>query len=359
MTTNNLIRIKDYEANAKKLLPKAAFEFFGEGTGHEDTLKNNLESYKRYRIRPRYLRNVEQRTMRKKILGKDVAIPIGLSPTAIQKLAHKDGECAAAKAAEELGTIYILSLHSTSTMEEVTQAAPKGRKWLQCYIFKVREVAQEIINTAERLGFEGIVLTVDFPVLGSRNIIAQYGHPLPYYLKKAILEKYLDSGIISNSAEVTDPSADWSCIKWLKSITKLPIIAKGILTAEDAILAVEAGVSAILVSNHGARQLDGVPSTIESLPEIVSAVGDKVEVYVDGGIRDGTDVFKALGLGAKMVFIGRPIVWGLFHNGEQGVKNVLTILRNELDKAMAISGCAGLDDITKDKVIHESHYSKI
>ncbi|CAH1226109.1 unnamed protein product [Diabrotica balteata] len=177
--------------------------------------------------------------------------------------------------------------------------------------------------------------------------------------RSILLNKYKDSNTIKNFIDFSDPDADWSYITWLKSITKLPIVVKGVLTAEDAIAAADAGASAIIVSNHGARQLDSLPSTIEALPEVVKAVGRRIEVYMDGGIRDGTDVYKALGLGARMVFIGRPALWGLTHDGEKGVKKILEILKKELDNAMGITGCSKLTDINQDRVVHESYYARL
>uniref|UniRef100_A0A6P7H671 (S)-2-hydroxy-acid oxidase n=1 Tax=Diabrotica virgifera virgifera TaxID=50390 RepID=A0A6P7H671_DIAVI len=262
-------------------------------------------------------------------------------------------------AAQDLETIFILSSHSNSTFEEVSNAAPHGRKWLQLYIFHSREMTKDLVKSAEENGFEALVLTVDFTLFGIRRHLIRTEFIMPPYSQSILLKKYIDNNIISNYVDLGDLQADWSYITWLKTVTKLPIVVKGVLTAEDAIAAVDAGASAIFVSNHGARQLDSVPSTIEALPEVVKAVGHITEVYMDGGIRDGTDVYKALALGARMVFVGRPVVWGLFHDGEQGVKNILKMLKEELDNAMGISGCSKLTDVNQDRVVHKNYYAKL
>ncbi|XP_056644376.1 2-Hydroxyacid oxidase 1-like [Diorhabda sublineata] len=355
----NLVCIDDYQKCSQKTLSKGVYEFFAEGSGQQETLKSNTNAFKKYKIKPRYLCNVAHRNLKIKILGKDISMPIGVAPTAMQKLAHPDGETAIARATQELNTIYIMSIYSTTSIEDVVKAAPHGRKWLQLFIFSDRKINEDVITNAERNGFEAIVVTCDFPVLGIRLASARNKLYLPQHLQLGVLKKYMEQQKMNDIRVISDPSAQWNDIKWLKTITKLPIVAKGILSAEDAILAIEAGVSAIIVSNHGGRQLDSLPTTIEVLPEIVQAVGDKVEVYIDCGFRDGTDVYKAIALGAKMVFVGRPAIWGLAHSGTEGVKNVLNILRNELDVALAISGCCSLDEITPEKVVHESYYSKL
>ncbi|XP_050498007.1 2-Hydroxyacid oxidase 1-like isoform X1 [Diabrotica virgifera virgifera] len=355
----SLVCIDDYEKYAQEKLPKIIYEFFQSGAGRELSLKWNRTSFSRYRIRPRYMKKVDVRNLSTNVLGKPVSIPIGISPVAFHKLAHSDGECGSVKAAEDNQTIFILSSHSNSYIDEVARAAPNARKWLQLYIFQKRSITQDLIQEAESNGFEAIVLTVDFVAFGLRLVNIRNKFKLPPNLCSALLKKYQNNNVLNSLVDISDPTADWNYIKWLKTITNLPIVVKGILTAEDAVLAVEAGVSAILVSNHGARQLDTVPASIEVLPEIVQAVGSRVDVYMDGGIRDGTDIFKALALGAKMVFVGRPIIWGLNHDGEKGGKKILGILKRELDNVMALTGCTSISEINKDVVIHESFYSKI
>lgn len=355
----SLVCVEDYEKHAEQELPKTIFDFFASGAGRQRTLAWNRTAFSKYRIRPKYMHKVNNRILSTKILGKTVSMPIGISPTACQKLAHPDGECGSARAAQEFQTIFILSSHSNSYFEEIATAAPNSRKWLQLYVFKERSITKDLIKQAEDAGFEAIVLTIDFVAVGLRLSIIRNEFKLPSNLCSALLLKYQENNMINNVVDISDPTADWDYIKWLRDITNLPIVVKGVLTAEDAVLAADAGASAILVSNHGARQLDTVPATIEVLPEIVKAVGERVEVYMDGGIRDGTDIFKAIALGAKMVFIGRPVIWGLTKDGEEGAKKILTILKNELDNVMAISGCSQLTDVKPDMVVHESYYSKM
>ncbi|KAG5892955.1 hypothetical protein JTB14_015006 [Gonioctena quinquepunctata] len=366
---SNLVSIREFEEHAYKILPRNALDYYRSGAGQQRTLKQNREAFSRYKIRPRCLRNVEKRDLSTTVLGERVSMPIGISPTAMQKMAHPQGECANVQAAQALGTIFTLSTLSTSSIEEVAQAAPSAIKWYQLYIYKDRDLTRQLVQRAERAGFKALVLTVDAPVFGLRLADIKNKFSLPSHLSLAnfqgrestdIIKKSDDgSGLNTYVNSLFDPSIEWKDIQWLKSITSLPIVLKGILTAEDALLGVEAGVAAILVSNHGARQIDGTPASVEALPEIVKAVGAKVEVYLDGGITDGTDVMKALGLGAKMVFIGRAALWGLVHSGEEGVKKVLNILRNELDTTLGISGCTNISDIKPNMVVHDAFYSKM
>ncbi|KAG6800896.1 hydroxyacid oxidase 1 [Apis mellifera caucasica] len=272
------------------------------------------------------------------------------------------------KTAQGAGTIYILSTISTSSIEEVAEAAPNAIKWFQLYIYKDRNVTINLVGRAERAGFKAIVLTVDAPLFGDRRADIRNKFSLPHHLRLGNFQGKLStkinnaesgSGLSEYVMNLFDASLTWDDIKWLKSITKLPIILKGILTPEDAKLAIENGISAIIVSNHGARQVDSIPATIEALPEIVKAVNGKLEIYMDGGIRQGIDVFKALALGAKMVFTARPLLWGLSYGGERGARAVLEVFRKEIDVAFALTGCATVNDVTKDMIQHESYYSHL
>ncbi|XP_014488456.1 PREDICTED: peroxisomal (S)-2-hydroxy-acid oxidase GLO1 isoform X3 [Dinoponera quadriceps] len=296
-------------------------------------------------------------------------MPLGVAPTAMQRMAHPHGECANARAAQAAGTIFILSTISTSSIEEVAKAAPTGIKWFQLYVYRDRNVTLNLIKRAERSGFKALVLTVDAPLFGDRRADVRNNFMLPSHLRYANFEGDLsqritsvvksDSNLNEYVTELFDSSLTWEDITWLKSITKLPIILKGILTIEDARLAVENGANGIIVSNHGARQIDTVPATIEALPEISRGVGDKIEVYMDGGVTQGIDVFKALALGAKMVFFGRPMLWGLTYDGERGANEVLKLMRKEIDLTFALSGCASIKDVTPDMVVHESFYYRL
>ncbi|XP_045472727.1 hydroxyacid oxidase 1-like [Harmonia axyridis] len=357
---DTLVCIDDYEKYAQSFLPKKSFDFYKSGAGRETTLKDNQLAFSRYKLRPRILRDVSQRDMSTTILGEQISMPIGIAPTSLQKMAHPDGELASAKAAEALGTIFILSTASNSTIEEVAEAAPECAKWFQLYVFNDRNLTKNLIQRAEKAGFKALVVTVDLPVMGIRLADKRNKFTLPQNLEYANFREI--SQILKNKNSkvdlaafingLSDASLQWEDINWLRSITKLPIILKGIMTVEDAVLAAKANVDGIIVSNHGARQLDGTLATIDVLQEITEAVGQKIEVYLDSGIRDGTDVFKALALGAKMVFVGRPILWGLAAGGENGVKNVLGILRREFDTAIALCGCCSISDINSNMIVH-------
>ncbi|XP_022911547.1 2-Hydroxyacid oxidase 1 [Onthophagus taurus] len=365
---DNLVCVSDFESQASKILSRNALDYYKSGAGQQTTLQNNKTAFTKLRIRPRFLTNVSNRDLSTTILGEKISIPIGISPTAMQRMAHPGGECSNAKAAESFNTIFTLSTIATSSIEEIAEAAPHGLKWFQLYIYIDRNVTLNLIRRAEKAGFKAIALTVDTPMFGLRLADVRNKFTLPPHLKFANFEGEKStkinttqdgSGLNNYVEKLFDTSLTWDDVKWLKSVTNLPVVIKGILTAEDAKIAVDIGVEGIWVSNHGARQVDGVPASIEALPEIVKAVEGKVEVYLDGGVTDGTDVFKALALGAKMVFIGRPTLWGLACNGEEGVKKILEILRKEFDFALALTGCSSVVDIKKEMVVHESYYAKI
>lgn len=366
---NDLVCVRDFEEHAYKVLPRNALDYYRSGAGRQETLENNRTAFSKYKIRPRCLRNVAKRDISTTVLGEKVAIPVGISPTAMQRMAHPEGECANVRAAQAMGTIYTLSTIATSSIEEVAEAAPQAIKWFQLYIYNDREVTKSLVKRAENAGFKALVLTVDTPMFGLRLADMKNKFNLPPHLKLANFEgsyaeqtnvKGRNTGsALNNLGDLFDASLEWKDIAWLKTITKLPIVLKGILTADDAILAAEVGAAGILVSNHGARQVDGWPASIEALPEIVKAVGNKLEIYMDGGVTDGTDVFKALALGARMVFIGRPALWGLACGGEEGVKKILTILKTEFEYALAISGFSSVRDLKPSQVVHESFYSRL
>ncbi|XP_053601814.1 2-Hydroxyacid oxidase 1 [Plodia interpunctella] len=363
------ICVKDLENAALDLLPKATRDYYKSGATEEQTLAENSTAFRRLRIRPKCLVNVERTDLQTRALGNYVSMPVGISPSAMQRMAHPDGELANVKAAEAHGTIYILSTIATSSIEEVAQAAPKATKWFQLYIYNDREVTKSLVARAEKAGFKALVLTVDTPLFGIRRADIRNQFTLPPHLKLANFDGHLStkiqstkggSGLNNYVSGLFDKSLTWDAIKWLKSITSMPIIVKGILRPDDAVKAIEAGCSGILVSNHGARQLDGVPATIEVLPEIVEAVKKyNTEVYLDGGVTTGTDVYKALALGARMVFVGRPALWGLSVGGQAGVQKMLDIFRTELEYTLQIAGTPSISDITRDMVCHESVYCKL
>lgn len=366
----NLVSIDDYEEAAKHKIPEGALGYYRSGAGDEFSLHLNKIAFNRLRLRPRFLRDVSIRNMSYKIFEDVVSMPLGICPTAMQRIAHPDGELANARAAESAGIVFTLSTISTSSIEEVAQAAPNCIKWFQLYIYKDRETTKKLVRRAENAGFKAIVLTIDAPVFGVRRADIRNNFNLPSHLRFANFEDDKSQGGTKDSDErisginkyVTsqfDPTLNWNDLKWLVQFTKLPVLVKGVLTREDALLAVEYGAKGVIVSNHGARQLDGVPAPIEVLPEIVEAVGGRVEIIIDGGIKQGTDVLKALSLGAKMVFIGRPALWGLAVDGQKGVEGVIDVLRRELDNAMSLCGCSSLKTITRELVVHENIFSKL
>ncbi|KAK0172704.1 hypothetical protein PV328_005989 [Microctonus aethiopoides] len=360
-----LVCIDDFEKLALKILTPSVRDYYKSGAGDEITLKWNREAFRKYKIRPRVLTDVSKRDISTVILGEKISMPLGIAPTAMQRMAHPDGECANARAAEAVGTIFIQSTISTCSVEEIAKAAPNAIKWFQLYVYYDRDITLDLIKRIEHAGFKAIVLTVDTPIFGVRRADVRNKFVLPSHLKLANFNGNLStkinnakagSGLNEYVTNLFDDSLSWQDIDWLISITQLPIIVKGILTAEDALLAADKGVKAIIVSNHGARQIDGTPATIDVLPEIVKVVGGRVEIYLDGGIRQGTDVFKALALGAKMVFIGRPMIWGLAQGGEKGAKAVLELMKKDIDQTFALTGCRSVADVTRNMVVHESYY---
>ncbi|XP_022100393.1 hydroxyacid oxidase 1-like isoform X2 [Acanthaster planci] len=359
MTSKPLI-LQDFEPYLKKKVPGTWWEYFQRGADAQQTLADNVLAFQKYRLRPRCLRDVSKRDLSTTILGHRLDFPVGVCPTAFQGMVHPEGDVAMAKGVASVGSAMALSIYSSNDLEDVT--APLSSEiplFQQLNVFCDRqtlertvEYTKHIIKRAEKAGLKGIVLTVDQPVRGRRLAEPIF---IPPYIKCPLISLPNDPHFHSKNLSF-DASMTWDDIEWLRSMTSLPIILKGILTAEDAKEAVRRGASAIWVSNHGGRQLDGVSASIDALPEVVDAVrGSDIEVYLDGGIRQGTDVLKALALGARAVFIGRPALWGLAYDGAAGVTQVLEILRDELSRAMALSGCASVADITSDLVKMPSH----
>ncbi|CAL8069731.1 unnamed protein product [Orchesella dallaii] len=357
----SLVCVDDFEKEGVNRLGRSAREFLTSGADDALTVKDNVDAYSRILIRPRMLRDVSKRDLSTTILGKKVKIPLGVSPTGLQRITHPDGECGSAKAAEKVGGIMVLSIFATSSYEEVAAAAPNVRRWCQFYMHKDRSITKGIIDRAEKAGFEAMVFTVDCQYVGNRRVSARNPLQFPRHLQfpNATPDAAKEELSIFRLHDIMDHGVTWEAVSWLKSASKMPLILKGIQTADDAIRAVELGVDAIIVSNHGGRQIDTCPATIDILPSIVRAVGERAEVYVDGGIRRGTDIFKALALGAKMVFVGRPIWYGLAVDGAKGATKVLEILRDELDMTMALAGVADIKSITSSSVCRKEDLSKL
>jgi len=322
------INVLEYEELARPRIQPQHWDFYHGGSDDEVTLRANRTAFERIRLRPRMLVDVSTIDTSTTALSTSISMPVMVAPTAQHGLAHTEAECATARAAGRAGTIMVASTSSTRSLEEIAEAAT-GPLWFQLYVYPTLEVGEKLVRRADAAGYQAIVVTVDLPRLGNRERDKRSGFVISF------------EGNFVNEQKIRSRDKiifTWDRIAWLRSLTSLPILLKGILTAEDALLAVEHGVDGIIVSNHGGRQLDGVLSGIEALPEVVEAVNGRCEVYMDGGIRRGTDVLKALALGARAVLIGRPILWGLAVSGEAGAFHILEILRSELELAMVLSG---------------------
>jgi len=350
------LNIGQLEELAAKKLPTEAYDYYSSGADDEVALRANVEAFARRKIHHRVLVDVGNRVMNTRILGVDVAMPILVAPTAFHKMACEDGELATARAAKACGTAMMLSSLSNTDVEDVCAAHPGG-VFFQLYVYRDREATRGLVARAEAAGAKALVLTVDAPLLGRRERDVKNAFSLPTFLKvkNLVPSGYGDldktigaSGLATYFAGLIDPSLSWKDIAWLRSLTKLPIAIKGIVRVDDAKRARDEGASAIVVSNHGGRQLDASPATLDVLAPIADAVGKDLEVLVDGGVRRGADALKALALGAKAVLVGRPILWGLAWNGEAGATFVLETLRREFDLAMALAGCPTIDSITRD-----------
>jgi 4-hydroxymandelate oxidase len=352
---SDVLNIFDLERLAKERLPVLAYDYYRSGAWDETTLKANREAYEKLKIHYKILVDVEKRDLSTTIFGQHIDFPILVAPTAFHKLAHPDGELATGRAAVKAKTIMTLSSLSTTTIEEVAEATNKTF-WFQLYINKQREYTRDLVARAESAGAKALVVTVDTPLWGRRERDVRNGFHLPPGLSAINLVKYQQDGIAKGQsgaglgqsfAWMLDATLQWKDLDWLASITKLPIIIKGVCRVDDAIKATEHGIKGILVSNHGGRQMDSAPATIDVLPAIVDAVGNRTTVLMDGGIRRGTDAMKALAQGAKAVFVGRPVLWGLAAGGQQGVEKALSMLREELDLGMALSGCRNLKELNR------------
>jgi 4-hydroxymandelate oxidase len=351
------INLHEYEALAPQHLSKMALDYYASGAGDEVTLRRNRGAWKAYMLRPRALVDVSQRDLSTRVLGQAIRMPILIAPMAFQCLAHPEGEVATARAAADMGTIVVLSTLSTKSLEEVAQAQKEPLRWFQLYVHRDRGLTRHLVERAQLAGFQALCLTADAPLLGRRERDARNAFALPAGMELANLagaempHEEGESGLFAYFARQLDAGLTWTFLEWLRSVSSLPIVVKGVLRADDAAQAVEHGAAAIIVSNHGGRQLDGAIATIDALSEVVAAVAGKAEVLVDGGIRRGTDVLKALALGARAVLLGRPVLWGLAVGGEAGARHVLELLRDELDLAMALSGSATVADIDASLVV--------
>jgi len=350
------LNLNDFEALAKPKLQEMVYGYYVSGSDEQVTLSDNRQAYNSIKLRPRMLAGVGQRDTSTRVLGQQLSSPVMIAPMGFMQLAHPDGELAMARAAASRQVPMILSTAANHTIEQVAGASD-GLKWFQLYVYKDRAVTQRLVERAEQAGYQALVLTVDVPVLGRREADIRTGFHLPDGLTMAnlmgdemadIRHVVGDSGLNAYLKGLWDANLDWSIIAWLKSITSMPILVKGILRGDDALLALDHGADGIIVSNHGGRQLDTAPATIMVLQEIVDAVAGRADILLDGGIRRGTDIIKALAIGAKAVLIGRPMMWALAYEGQAGVEYALDLILAELDNAMALCGCPSIVEITPD-----------
>lgn len=337
------LTVADYEPLARARTEPAAWDYQAGGAGDERSLADNIAAWGRLRLRPRVLVDVAERDLSTHVLGLELPHPIIVAPTASHRLSHPEAEAATARGAAAAGALYTLSTIASVPMEEVAAAAPGAPRWFQLYAPADREACRAIVDRAVTAGHRAIVLTVDLPLPGNRErdlrsgFAVEVGAHLPE-----------DQPVDPDTGIVVLPTLDWEYLDWLRSVCPVPLIAKGVLRADDALRAVDAGCDAIWVSNHGGRQLDSAVSPADALPEIADALGGRVPLVVDGGVRRGIDALKGLALGADLVAVGRPVLWGLAVDGADGVQRVLEILRDELSLAMAIAGCRTITDIRSD-----------
>jgi 4-hydroxymandelate oxidase len=334
------ISLADYEHAAEQLLAPGAHAYYFGGAGDEITLRDNIAAWRRIALRPRMLVGVGERDPGVTLLGRKRPHPVLIAPMAAHGLAHPEGEVATARAALATGSVLCMSTFATSGVAALAAAVPEAARWFQLYVFKDRGVSRELVSRATEHGFEAIVVTVDLPVFGvrERELRSPVARPVTS----------IEGGLTpAQLAELVDPDLRWSDIAQFASESELPVVVKGVLTAEDALIAAEHGVAGVVVSNHGGRQLDTVPASADVLAAIVDTVGDRLDVLVDGGIRRGTDVLKALALGARAVMVGRPVLWGLAVGGSEGAQRVLEILLSEFDTALALAGAPRARDLDR------------
>ena len=359
MLLSGLVSLADHAAHARRVLDDNAWAYFAGGAADELTLHANNDAWSRISLLPRVLRPLAGGHTRVPLLGRTLAHPILLAPVAYQRMAHPDGEIATALAAAALEAGLVLSTQSSTPLEDVAQAfgdAPgRGPLWFQLYLQHDRGFNRELVQRVERVGYEALVLTVDAPCSGARDRERRAGFRLPPGISAVNLaglppapQPPLQTGQSALFDALLQHAPTWDDIAWLQSITRLPVLLKGILHPDDARQAAALQVAGVIVSNHGGRTLDTTPTTVAVLPDITDAVQGALPVLVDGGIRRGTDVLKAMALGASAVLVGRPYVYGLANAGAHGVAHVLRLLRDELEIAMALTGCRTLADAGPD-----------
>ena len=354
----SLVNVDDFERAAQAKLPKDVWDYYSSGSGAEGTLRDNREAFERIKLAYRVLVDVSQRDLSTRLLGHELSAPIAVAPTAFHRLACEEGELATARAASAEKTLMILSSLSNTPVEEVVAAA-SCPIWFQLYVYRDRAVTKALVERVVAAGVKALVLTVDAPLLGRRERDVRNRFELPPGLAVAnalphgmgdVAAPAADSGLAAYFATLLDPSLSWKDLEWLREITDLPIVVKGIVRPDDAVRAFDHGARAIVVSNHGGRQLDGSIATVDALPGVVDALASRGPVLLDGGVRRGVDVLRAVALGANAVLVGRPILWGLATDGQTGASDVLRLLRVEFDLAMALAGAPTVADIGPDLI---------
>lgn len=344
--------LDELEREARERVDPAAWDYYDSGADDEITVRENVSAWTAIRLRPHYLRDVERIDVSTTVLGTRVPAPVLVAPTAYHKLAYAEGEAATARGAAASGTVMVVSTLATVSLEDVARAAPDAPRWFQLYVRRDRGVTRELVQRAVTAGYRALVLTVDLPVVGFRRRDERNRFTLPVGMEMANFRMEVPqgdgSGLAAFAAHQFDPTLSPRDVEWLRDVSGLPVVVKGILRGDDARACVDAGASAVIVSNHGGRQLDTALTGAEALPDVVSAVADDVEVYVDGGVRRGTDVLKALALGARAVLVGRPVLWALATGGADGVHALLDGFAQETARAFALSGVTRVDEVTPD-----------
>jgi len=357
-----ILNLDGLEARAREQLDPMLFDYIAGGSGDEWTLRENRAAWSRMQLLPRMLRGVGRRDQRTTVLDTPITFPVLVPPMGFHGLCHADAELATARGAARAGTIFVASTVSNRSLEAIAEAS-SGPRWFQLYVYRDKAITRDLVQRAAAAGYTALCLTVDTPLAGQRERDRRNRLRMPAHLglenfpamhaEQQKVGNEGESALARYIADMWDANLTWDDVDWLRSISPLPVIIKGVLAPDDAALAVEHGAAAVIASNHGGRQLDGVPAPITVLPYIVDAVAGRVEVLLDGGVRRGTDVLKALALGARAVLVGRPLLWGLTLDGEAGVVAVLEHLRGEIDLAMALAGCATLNDIDAALVVSE------
>jgi 4-hydroxymandelate oxidase len=347
-----VVSLAEFEELARGRLHPVAWAYYAGGSWDQHALVENLLAWDHYRLRPRVLVDVSAVEPTTMILGRPAALPIGIGPAALHGMAHPDGECATARAAAAAGIVQVVSTVSSVSLEAVAEAAPGGRRWFQLYVQRDRGRSRELVQRAEAAGYEAVCLTVDLPVLGYRDDVLRtaFDPGEDAYGNIPRREAWRTPAEVDDLLDMRSIGLTWDSLDEMRSWSSLPLVLKGILTGEDARLAVEHGADGIWVSNHGGRQLDRVAAPIDVLEEVIQAVAGRAEVYLDGGVRRGPEVAIALALGAQAVFTARPFLYALAASGEAGVARALAILREEILRTLALTGVASVRELTRDHV---------